>query len=194
MWGWDKTPLPNPHEIMESGVSMSTRSYSAKKIALMGMLFALAMVFAFIESSLPALPALPVGVKLGLSNIVTMYCLFCLGVKEAFVLACLKSGFVFLTKGATGAMMSFSGGVFAIVVMALLLLPKRYRPSMLLVSAAGAVFHNIGQLSVAAILLRSMRTFYYLPVMVLSGVGMGLLTGVTLRVVLPYVSGLNQSR
>lgn len=179
---------------MESGVSMSKRSYSAKKVALMGMLFALAMVFAFIESALPALPALPVGVKLGLSNIVTMYCLFCLGVKEAFVLACLKSGFVFLTRGATGAMMSFGGGIFAIAIMALLLVPKRYRPSMLLISAAGAIFHNIGQLAVAAILLKSMRTFYYLPVMVLSGMGMGLLTGMTLRIVMPYVTKLSKSR
>lgn len=173
---------------------MSNRSYSAQKVALMGMLFALAMVFAFIESTLPALPALPVGVKLGLSNIITMYCLFCLGIKEAFVLACLKSGFVFLTRGATGAMMSLSGGLCAIAVMALLLLPKRYRLSMLLVSAAGAVFHNIGQLAAAAMLLKSMRTFYYLPVMVLSGVGMGLITGVTLRVVMPYVSRLRQPR
>ncbi len=160
----------------------------------MGMLFALAMVFVFIEASLPALPALPVGVKLGLSNIITMYCLFSLGIKEAFVLACLKSGFVFLTKGVTGAMMSFSGGMFAIGIMVLLLLPKRYQPSILLVSAAGAVFHNIGQLVMSAVLLNSLRTFYYLPIMVLSGVGMGLLTGITLRIIMPYLSRMSQAR
>ena len=45
----------------------------AYKTAFMGLMLGLALALSFLESMLPVLPFLPVGVKLGLSNIVTMY-------------------------------------------------------------------------------------------------------------------------
>lgn len=59
----------------------------AYRIALIGLMLSLALVLSLFESMLPALPFLPVGVKLGLSNIVTMYCLFFLGARPAFAVA-----------------------------------------------------------------------------------------------------------
>lgn len=163
---------------------------AAYKVAVPGLMLALALVLSLFESMLPALPFLPVGVKLGLSNIVTMYCLLFLGAKTAFAVAVLKALFVLLTRGAIGAALSLSGGLCSVCLM---LLFKRM-PGLgdRLISVVGAISHNIGQLILASIILKSIYTFYYLPVMILSGVGMGLITGILLRLVMPYLKNVNR--
>ncbi len=161
----------------------------AYRVAFPGLMLAMALVLSFFESMLPALPFLPVGVKLGLSNIVTMYCLFFMGAKTAFAVAVLKAFFVLLTRGAVGAALSLSGGLCSVCLM---LLFKRL-PGLgnRLISIIGAISHNLGQLVLAAVILKSVYTFYYLPVMILSGVGMGLITGILLRFVMPYLKNVN---
>jgi heptaprenyl diphosphate synthase len=169
------------------------RSTVASAVALTGLMFALAMVLSFAESLLPALPALPPGIKLGLSNIVTMYCLFLLGRRYAFTVAVLKSLFVLLTRGPLASLLSLAGGLLSVAVMLLALLPARNPAGRTLVSVLGAVAHNVGQLVVVSLVLRSAYTLYYLPVMVLSGVGMGILTGLLLRILLPYLESVKKT-
>ena len=50
-----------------------------------------------------------------------MYCLFCMGKREAFLLAGLKAFFVLLTRGLVGACLSLSGGLLSVAMMLLLL-------------------------------------------------------------------------
>ena len=68
---------------------------AAYRAASMGLLLALTIVLNWLENLIPALPMLPPGVKLGLSNLAVIYTLFYLGSGAAFCLAALKSGFVF---------------------------------------------------------------------------------------------------
>ncbi len=166
---------------------------AARSVAFLGLMFALAMALSLLESMIPALPMLPPGVKLGLSNIVTMYCLFFLGARSAFTVAALKSCFVLLLRGPAGASMSLAGGLLSVLVMRLLLLSKQMREQVPLVSIVGAISHNVGQLLAASVLLRSAAALYYLPVMILAGVGMGVLTGLTLRLVMPYFQRLSKA-
>ncbi len=162
--------------------------HPAKKVAFLGLLFALALVLSLVESAIPISGLLPAGVKPGLSNIVTMYAVFFLGYKEAFCIALLKSLFVFITRGATAGFMSISGGLFSVLIMLLLLLPKR-KLSYLVISVFGSVSHNLGQLAAASVLLGP-AALYYAPILVISGVLMGVLTGLLLRAVLPALSRL----
>ena len=157
----------------------------AYQIARMGMFFALALLLSWLESILPPLQVLPVGVKLGLSNIITMYCLFFVGAPQAFLIAAAKSLFVLLTNSLTAAIISFSGGVLSLLIMMLLSKIPKWNPSYLVLSIFGAIFHNIGQLIAVTILLGSWSVLYYFPVLLLSGIGMGALTGILLKVVLP---------
>ena len=87
------------------------RTHPAREIALMGLLFAMAMALSVAESLLPVLPMLPPGFKLGLSNIVTMYALFMLGVRKGLTIAVLKSCFVLLTRAPVAAFLSLCGGI-----------------------------------------------------------------------------------
>lgn len=163
----------------------------AFKIALLGLMLALALALSFFESLLPALPFMPVGVKLGLSNIVTMYCLFFLGGSSALSVAFLKACFVFLMRGPVGAALSLAGGLLSIGAM--LVVKKLPSLSNGFVSIVGAIAHNIGQLALASVILKSAYTFYYLPVMIISGAVMGSVTGILLRLVMPYLQNADKA-
>lgn len=165
------------------------KAFSARRVALLGLLFALSMAFSFFESLLSP-PGLPPGIKLGLSNLVTMYCLFLLDAKRAFGLATLKSAFVFLIRGPVGALLSFCGGVLSVAVMALADRLSRQHLSILALSVLGAVSHNIGQLIAAAFLL-SQVLWYYVPLLLAAGLGMGLVTGYLYGVLDPYLRRMN---
>ncbi|UOO38806.1 Gx transporter family protein [Oscillospiraceae bacterium CM] len=166
------------------------RRVNTSHLTLMGLLFALSITLTAVEYLLPPLPMLPPGVKLGLSNIVTMYCLFFLGRRSAFTIVFLKSAFVFLMRGFTAFLMSFSGGILSALVMLLLLLLVRQNISYLIISIAGAITHNLGQIIVASFLLGTALVFAYLPVLLISGVIMGTLTGTLLKVVMPAFNAI----
>lgn len=164
---------------------------SIKKIAQLGLLLALTVVLMFVESLIPPIPTLPPGVKLGLSNIVVMYCLFFLGRSSALAILTLKSIFVLLTRGPVAFLMSFVGGLLSVLIIILLLSLKKNQFSYIMISVCAAVAHNIGQLIVSSIILSSAMSFYYSPVLIISGVVMGIITGTVLKVILPVMSRLN---
>lgn len=168
------------------------RAYNiAHRVSFMGLLFALAVVLSIVEGLIPALPSMPPGIKLGLSNIVTMFCLFVLDKKSAFCILLLKSLFAFLVRGGMiAAALSFTGGLFSILTMLLLLLITSSKLSYLLISIVGGVMHNVGQLVMVMILLQTQYVWYYFPVLLLSGVGMGLVTGFIYKVISPYLERL----
>lgn len=172
-------------------MAAQNRSRKVKRLALMGLLFALAMALSFLESLLPALPMLPPGIRLGLSNIVTMYALFVLGPVSGYTIAILKALFVLLTRGAVAAAMSAAGGVFSVTIMLLLSLLPGIKEQYLLLSVFGGAAHNIGQLVMARFIINNQHVWYYFPVLLVAGLLMGAITGMALRVVLPYLNRLN---
>ncbi|MFR3344958.1 MAG: Gx transporter family protein [Anaerobutyricum sp.] len=145
---------------------------SAKKTAFYGMFLALALVAGYIEQLIPINLGIP-GVKLGLANIVTM---LLVGVPAAclILLRILLSGFLF---GSGFAMVySAAGAAMSMLVMALLKKTKKF--SSVGVSVAGGIFHNVGQIIVAMIVLETKALAYYLPILILSGLVAGILIGI----------------
>lgn len=143
-----------------------------KRIALFGMLVALAFIFSYIEHLIP-LP-LPTGVKLGAANIVILCALYFLGWKEAMAVSAVRivlSGFAF---GISTVPYSLAGGFLSLLVM--MWLKKGNLFGMTGVSVAGSVCHNIGQTLVAMALLGN-KTVYYFPLLLLSGIIAGVLIG-----------------
>lgn len=149
-------------------------------IARMGILLALACAVSFLETTLP-LP-LPLGVKPGLASIVVMFALLRLDAKSAWALTILKSVFVLLTRGVTAGLLSLSGGVLSLCAMLLLL--RVLHSSLLLMSTAGGIAHNLGQLCASVYLLQNAAAFYTLPILLLAGCIAGIATGICLRLFL----------
>jgi heptaprenyl diphosphate synthase len=168
---------------------MNRQSSPARRVALSGLLFALAMALSFLEGLIP-IPGLLPGMKLGLANIVVMYALFFLGPVQALVLDLLKALFVFLVSGATAGFLSLCGGLASLLVMWALYTLLRRRPTWFILSVSGALAHNFGQLIGAGFLLGSALSLYYAPVLLVFGLVMGAVTSITLKAVLPALGRL----
>lgn len=177
------------------------RNEKTRKVALSGMLFALAITLSVVESALvePLLGlALPIlgfsvgvipGVKIGLSNIVVMFALFFISFPQALAIAVLKAAFVFLTRGVLAGFFSLCGGLLSITVMWLLYkLPKR--PTYFILSVCGSLAHNFGQLIAASIVLGSKLALANMPILIISGLGMGLITSTSMNLLLPALEKL----
>ncbi len=156
-----------------------------KRMTFLAMMFACMLVLTAFEYSLPPIPLFPPNMKLGLSNVIVMYCLFFTGKKDAFVLTILKSFFVFLLKGPIAAGLSVAGGLCALVVMVGLIFLYKEDISYTMVSIWGAVAHNAGQLAVFSLMMQSGFVFYYFPVLLIAGIVMGGMTGILVKAVLP---------
>lgn len=161
----------------------------SRYIAVMGLMLALASALQFLENMIPI--PLPLGVKPGISSIVVMVVLVKFGFPSAMTLAVLKSGFVFITRGATAFCMSVSGGVLSVAIMGAILAVSRRSKNgtgILLMSVLGGVSHNIGQLAAASVFTGSVLTFSYLPVLIISGIVAGIFTGTVFKFILPYLT------
>lgn len=153
-----------------------------KKMALFGMLVALAFIFSYIEHLIP-LP-LPTGVKIGAANIVVLCALYMLGWKEAAAISFVRillSGFAF---GISTVPYSLAGGLLSLLCM--VFLKKSGKFGMTGVSVAGGVCHNIGQTLVAMALLGSNTAFYF-PILFFSGIVAGILIGIISALVLKKI-------
>ena len=145
-----------------------------KRLVLLAMLTAVAMILSYVESLLPSV-GIP-GVKMGLANIAVIFALFRFGWKEAAALSLVRVVLVSLLFGSVGAMLySLAGAVLSLAVMALLRRIDRF--STVGVSVAGGVAHNAGQILMAMLILQTKQLLGYLPVLAVSGIAGGVLTG-----------------
>ena len=151
-------------------------SSSTKKIAVRALLVALAMVLSYIESQIQFLTMVP-GMKLGLTNLVVMVALYKINEKEAIIINIVRIFLVGFTFGNLFSIMySLAGGILSGVVM--ILLKKTKKVSMTTVSVAGGVFHNVGQIIVAMIVMETNAILYYLLVLWITGIFAGIIIGV----------------
>ena len=174
---------------------MQNRSQNIKRVALTGLLFALAMTLSFIEGMI-TFPGLLPGMKLGLANVVVMYALCFMGFKQALLLDVLKAFFVFLVSGPTAGFLSFCGGTLSLLVMWVLYDVLPFHVTWFILSVSGALAHNIGQLIGASVILSTAVSLYYAPVMLILGLVMGGLTSISLKAILPALEklGLNTKK
>ena len=145
-----------------------------KRLVRLAMLTAVAMILSYVESLLPSV-GIP-GVKMGLANIAVIFALFRFGWKEAAALSLVRVVLVSLLFGSVGAMLySLAGAVLSLAVMALLCRIDRF--STVGISVAGGVAHNAGQILMAMLILQTKQLLGYLPVLAVSGIAGGVLTG-----------------
>ena len=145
------------------------------KIARWGLLAAAAMALSWLESLLPAFGMLP-GMKLGLGNIVVLFALYRLSLRDAVWLALVRALLCAAMFGnAFSLAYSLAGAALSLAVMAGLKRLDRF--SILGVSAAGGVCHNLGQLLVAIAVLGTARLGWYLPALAAWGTAAGAAIG-----------------
>ena len=162
------------------------------RIALVAILCGLALCLGFLESLIPPIPLLPPGAKLGFSNIITMFAAGSLGLPSALLIAALKGGFAFITRGATAGIMSLSGGILSAAAMYLLMKYARKMLGLIGISVICALCHNTGQLLAAVFITDTASIVYYAPALALFGIATGTVTGIILRAVIPALEKIKK--
>lgn len=151
-------------------------SKNNRRIAVCGVLTALAMIFSYIEALIPIPIGVP-GVKLGIANIAIIAVIYIIGNMEAVIVNLLR---ILLTGILFGNIYSFlfslAGGMLSVLIMISVKKIKKF--SMIGVSIIGGVTHNIGQIIAAVFLMENAAIAYYLPVLIIAGVVTGVVIGI----------------
>lgn len=159
--------------------------YKANKITFVGIMTAFAMVLSFVEFLLPPIWSAVPGIKVGLPNIVIILIIYKMSFKEAFwvsLIRVLMTSFLFGT--ALSLIYSLSGAVLSLTVM--FVLKKIDRFSIIGVSVAGGVFHNLGQIISAIIVMQTKEIGYYMIVLAITGIIAGIFVGFAGALCLKY--------
>ena len=151
----------------------------------MGVLLAFALILSYVESLFPFYFGVP-GMKLGLANLVIILTLYLYGAKEALLLNVMRvllAGFLF--GNLYVILYSMAGALFSFLFMFILMKTDKF--SIIGVSIAGGVFHNIGQTLVAMWVIDTLGVLYYVPALLVAGMITGALIGLIAATVKPYL-------
>ena len=156
-----------------------------RRVALTGMMASLALIFSYVEVLFPFNAGIP-GVKLGLANLVPLIILYRLDARYAFaanLIRVILAGLLF--SGLFAALYSLAGSLASFLVMYLLKKTRLF--SVIGVSTAGGVFHNLGQLTVAMLAVSGPQLIHYMPVLIISGMIAGIIVGIGAAILLDRI-------
>lgn len=149
---------------------------TSRKLAYLGLCTAVALILAYVEVLLPPLFSAIPGIKLGLPNIAIIFVLYRYGIRSAAAVSFVRMAVVAMLFGNPMTFVySLAGAFLSLSVMALL--RRMDFLSMVGVSVAGGVFHNVGQILMAMLLLGTAELGYYLIVLAITGTVSGIFVG-----------------
>lgn len=160
---------------------------NVKKLTFLSIAVALAMILSFVESQIPPFVAIP-GVKVGLSNIVTVFLIYTYGWREAGAVSLIRvvlSSLLF--SSFVGLLYSLSGALLSFILM--LIMKKTGLFSVIGVSVVGGVSHNAGQIICACFVMENAAISYYLPPLIISGVIAGVAVGILSGIITEKLKG-----
>lgn len=150
-----------------------------RKMTYISLLVAMSLVLHIFENMIPV-PFITPGAKLGLANIITVIALYTLNYKETFLVLFLRILLSVMFGGSISRLIySLSGAILSYLSMVVIKNIGKNHVSIIGVSSVGAVFHNIGQLAAAALVVNTFGVMLYLPIMTIAGVGTGIFVGLT---------------
>ena len=162
------------------------------KIALFGVLSAVALTLSYLEGLIPTVAFMPPGAKMGFSNIATMFAASSMGIVSALAITFIKALFAGITRGVTAFFMSLCGGILSTVTMYLLFKLSK-KTGYMAIGIICALVHNFGQLIVAIITAGNLSVLGYAPVLLISGTVTGAVTGTVLRAVMPALERVTET-
>lgn len=154
-----------------------------RKIINISMLLSIGVVLSIIESFIPIFNGIIPGLKIGLSNIIILYVLYRYNFKDTLYIVILKVLLVAILRTGFSINFYFSivGGILSVIFM---YLTKKTKLSIIGVSIIGSIFHLIGQIIVAIVLLNSFNLIYYLPYLIIFGSISGFIIGLITKDIL----------
>ena len=151
---------------------------NTKRLAYLSLMVSQALVLSIIEAWVPMPTAMVPGIKLGLANIITLIVIIFFGSKEAILVVTVRCILAsFFGGGIIIFLFSITGGLLSTVIMAVLYKKLSKVFGILGISVAGSISHNIGQLTMASLIMKELSVMTYLPILLISGIIMGCFVG-----------------
>ncbi|AIQ39050.1 Gx transporter family protein [Paenibacillus sp. FSL R7-0297] len=174
-------------------MSSSESATALKRTVIIAIFAAVAVVLSIVEAQIPlAGMGLMPGAKLGFANIMILTCIYFLRGRDVFVLVILKTLLTaFLLGTLSSLLFSLFGSLFSFVVMFALVKLGGKRFSVIGISIAGGLAHNTGQLLAASFVFNSTSIFYYLPILLITGIVTGIAVGFAVRYVVDSLSKIS---
>ena len=152
----------------------------------MGLAVAAAMILSYVETFIPSVAP---GIKLGLPNVAVLFVLYAAGPLPALAVSLVRVVLSSLLFGSVLSMAyALAGALCSLLVMLLLRRSGRFSP--VGVSVAGGACHNLGQVCVAAAVMRTSQVAFYLPLLLVGGTVAGVLIGIAGGILIRRLSGL----
>lgn len=168
---------------------MKTISWRVKRLSLLGLLTALALMLSYLESLLP-LPVMLPGFKLGLCNVVVLFCAYRLSLADAAMLSLVR---VLVTSLLFGNITSFLFSLFgaALAFLAIVFAKTFFsrQLSFVGVSVLSAAAFNIGQILAASLLYASFSVLSYLSLLLVASAIFGGAVGLLLNLTFDRMKG-----
>lgn len=164
----------------------------SKKVSTYGVMIALAFIFSYLDTLIPINIGIP-GVKPGFANIVVLSALYLYDKKDALIISVIRivlAGAVF--SGTYAMLYSLAGGLLSYLAMIIAVRVKKL--SVIGVSVIGAIFHNLGQIIVAALVTETYRIAYYFPILIVSAVITGVLIGTLSGIIIKRIYKIRTDR
>ena len=164
----------------------------SKKVSTYGVMIALAFIFSYLDTLIPINIGIP-GVKPGFANIVVLSALYLYDKKDALIISVIRivlAGAVF--SGTYAMFYSLAGGLLSYLAMIIAVRVKKL--SVIGVSVIGAIFHNLGQIIVAALVTETYRIAYYFPILIVSAVITGVLIGTLSGIIIKRIYKIRTDR
>ncbi|WP_035172123.1 Gx transporter family protein [Caldanaerobius polysaccharolyticus] len=174
-------------------MTKSTRSYidrksisTTRRMVFLAILVANSLALYIVECMIPV-PFIAPGAKLGLANIVTVISLYLFGFYNTLVVIGVRILLsAFFAASPSSFFYSIGGGFLSLVAMYIVKTVGGESVSEIGVSMAGAVFHNIGQMAVASLILQNINIMAYVPVLMIAGIGTGIFVGLSAKFILDH--------
>lgn len=164
---------------------------STKKLTTLALLTTISLTIFIIELNIPSIVPIP-GIKLGLANIITVYAIYHFKASEVSMIIFTRIilGSIF-SGNITAILFSLTGGCSCLIAMIILQkhIPQNF---MYLTSALGAIFHNLGQIFIAIIIMNTIAPLMYLPILILSGIITGLFTGILAQLLTKHLFNITK--
>jgi heptaprenyl diphosphate synthase len=167
------------------------KTINIKKIVLLSVLASLALVLSIIEAWIQIPIGIP-GVKLGLANVITIVLLIFFSFSDALIIILIRCTLSSLFMGGPVIFMfSICGGILSAAIMWVLLKTSQKWLSLVGISMAGSIGHNIAQIAVACFIMNDLSVATYLPVVLISGIIMGCFVGYCTTFLVKAIKKLN---
>ena len=159
-----------------------------KKVSVIGLFTAMALLLSYIENMLPFRTGIP-GIKLGIANLIIVIAFYFLPSGEVLSISLLRVFFLSIFSGSPfTTAFSFTGAIASFFAMYISYRRNSFSP--VGISIIGGVTHNLAQLLISALLLNTPAFLWYSPVLLISGIITGLINGLIATKIIHTVKGM----